>query len=154
MSNKIIKIINRKALHDYSVIKKLEAGIVLTGTEVKSIRNGNAQLKSAWIDISPTNELIAHDIYIGKYTQGNIFNHEERRDRKLLVHKEQIKELKRDVTAKGITIIPTKIYQKNSKFKVEVSLMKGKKDHDKRHALREKEEKKDMARQLKERNKR
>ncbi len=149
MSTKKVSFINKKAFHDYTIIRKLEAGIVLTGTEVKSIKHGNLQIKSSWIDVDDNDEVQLHDVYIGHYTHGNIFNHEVRRTRKLLLHKRQILQLKKDMTTASMTIVPLKIYQKKYNIKCELALVKGKKNYDKRRALQEKQEKLELARQLK-----
>ena len=142
---------NKKANHDYFIEETIEAGIVLQGTEVKSIRKGKVQLKDAFVRIR-NNEAWISNMHISPYEQGNRFNHEPLRSRKLLLHKKQINELiglqKRD----GFTIIPIKMYLKDGFAKVLIGLGKGKKNYDKRHDLKSKEAKRDIERAFKSRN--
>ena len=128
-----IKIIaqNKKAWHDYFVLEQMEAGIELVGTEVKSIRNGGVNLKDSFCSVK-NGELFARGVHISPYEKGNIFNRDPRRDRRLLMHKREIRRLAASVQQDGLTLIPLKFYLKNSKIKVEVGLCKGKKLYDKR----------------------
>lgn len=129
---------NKKAYFDYTILQELEAGIVLTGTEIKSIRKGSIDLKDTFINIK-NNEAYLLNMYIAKYEEGNIFNHDERRTRKLLLHKKEIKKLKEEKNTEGLTIIPLKLYFKKNKVKILIGLCKGKKLYDKRAALKEKD---------------
>lgn len=139
---------NRKAHHDYFIVYELECGIELKGTEVKSIRKSSVSIKEAWCDIN-NDELIIKGMHIAPYEQGNRFNVDEKRDRKLLAHKTEILRLNQDVAAKGMTIIPLKVYAAaNGKIKVQIALCKGKHTYDKREALKEKDIKREIARGL------
>jgi len=135
----MIKVIatNRKAFHEYHISEKVEAGIMLTGTEVKSLRAGHLQMSDAyaWED---NGELFLENLHIPEYKQGNVHNHEPQRQRKLLLHRKEIDKLASKSQEKGLTIIPLKIYFKNSWVKVELGLGKGKKLHDKRETLKKK----------------
>ena len=122
---------NKKAWHDYFVLEQLEAGIALIGTEVKSIRNGGVNLKDSFCTVKD-GELLARGIHISPYEKGNIFNRDPLRDRRLLVHKREIRRLFDAVKQDGLTIVPLKLYLKNSKIKLEIGLCKGKKLYDKR----------------------
>lgn len=124
---------NKKAWHDYFVLEQLEAGIALIGTEVKSIRNGGVNLKDSFCTVKD-GELLARGIHISPYEKGNIFNRDPLRDRRLLVHKREIRRLFDAVKQDGLTIVPLKLYLKNSKIKLEIGLCKGKKLYDKRAA--------------------
>lgn len=145
-----IKIIskNKRAYHDYQINETIEAGIELQGTEVKSLRAGKVNLADGWVEISAQTEAWLMDIHIGLYEQGNRANHDERRPRRLLLHKHELKKLRRAVQEQGFSIIPTKIYFKNSRIKLECGLGKGKKLHDKRNASRDKDAKRDVERAL------
>lgn len=143
-----MEILNRKARHDYFVEDTYEAGIVLTGTEIKSIRNGNCNIKDCY-GIIKNNEVYLLNMYIGQYKEGNIFNHEETRSRKLLLHKKEIKKIAQAITLKGYTIVPLKLYLKNNKLKVELGICHGKKDYDKRESIKEKDIKRDIEKRLK-----
>ena len=138
-----MEIQNRKANFDYEIIDTFEVGIVLTGTEIKSIRLGKANLKDSYAIIK-NNEIYLLNMHISKYDQGNIFNHEETRTRKLLMHKKEILKLRDKLDLEGFTLIPIKLYFKGSKAKILLGLAKGKKNYDKREAIK----KKDIARQL------
>ena len=127
--------VNRAASHNYFLSDKFEAGILLTGTEVKSIRAGRANLKDAY-GLVKDNELWLLNAHIGPYTHGNIFNHEPLRTRKLLVHAEEIRKLIGKTQQKGMTLIPTRLYFKNGRAKVEMALAKGKQLWDKRETER------------------
>jgi SsrA-binding protein len=126
---------NRAAFHNYFIEDKFEAGIMLRGTEVKSIRNGRANLKDAY-GIVKDGEVFLLNAHIGPYDHGNIFNHDPLRTRKLLMHKQEIRKLIGKTQAKGITLIPLRIYFKNGKAKVELALAKGKQTWDKRETER------------------
>lgn len=129
---------NKKAYFDYFVEESLEAGIVLVGTEIKSIRQGSIDLKDSFINIKQ-NEAYIINMYIAKYEEGNIFNHEERRTRKLLLHKKEIAKLKEKVKIDGLTLIPLKLYFKKNKVKILVGICRGKKLYDKRASIKEKD---------------
>ena len=139
---------NKKAFHDYFILDTYEAGIELKGTEIKSVRLGHANLKDAFIRFK-NDEAFIENMHIAPYEQGNIFNHEPLRNRKLLLHKKQIKKLQREVKENGLTVVPTKLYFNTSKLKVEIALARGKKLYDKRQDLKAKDAKRDMERALK-----
>ena len=134
----MIEIKNKKAYFDYTVLDSIEAGISLVGTEIKSIRKGSVDLKDTFITIK-NNEAFILNMYIAKYEEGNIFNHDERRTRKLLLHKSEIKKLKEKVSTEGLTLIPLKLYFKKSYVKVLIGLCKGKKLYDKRASIKERD---------------
>ena len=142
---------NRKARHDYFIHDTYEAGIALTGTEVKSLRQGKVNLKDSFCRIE-NGEVLLVGMHISPYEQGNRFNHEPLRTRKLLLHKYEIMKLLGITKEKGYTLIPLNLYFKKGKVKVTVGLATGKKLYDKRQALAEKEAKRDIERKLKERN--
>lgn len=139
---------NKKAFHDYFILDTYEAGIELKGTEIKSARKGSVNLKDSFIRIK-NNEAFIENMHIAPYEQGNLFNHEPLRTRKLLLHKKQIQKLQKEVKENGLTIVPTKVYFNTSKLKVEIALAKGKKLYDKRQSLKEKDAKRDVERALK-----
>jgi len=143
---------NRKARHDYFVEETIEAGIALVGTEVKSIRAGKCNLKEAYADVS-NGEIIILGMHISPYEQGNIFNVDPLRPRKLLLHKREIARFAGLVSQQGYTLIPLSLYLKNGKVKVALGLCRGKKNYDKRDALLEKAHKRDMEREMKNANK-
>ena len=128
---------NKKAFHDYFILDTYEAGIELKGTEIKSVRLGHVNLKDAFIRFK-NDEAFIENMHIAPYEQGNIFNHEPLRNRKLLLHKKQIKKLQREVKENGLTVVPTKLYFNTSKLKVEIALARGKKLYDKRQDLKAK----------------
>lgn len=134
----MIEVKNKRAYFDYTVLEDLEVGIALSGTEIKSVRNGSVDLKDSFINIK-NNEAFIINMYIAKYEEGNIFNHEERRTRKLLLHKKEILKLKEKVKLDGVTLIPLKLYFKKNKVKILMGICKGKKLYDKRAALKEKD---------------
>ena len=138
-----MEILNRKARHDYFIEEKYECGIVLTGTEIKSIRDGKANIKDSYAIIRK-NELFLLNMFISHYKEGNIFNHNETRTRKLLMHKKEILKLNDKITLQGYTLIPLKVYFKSNKAKVLLGLCKGKKNYDKRESIKER----DIKRQL------
>ena len=141
---------NRKAHHDYFIHETYEAGIALTGTEVKSLRQGKANLKDSFCRIEH-GELLLLGMHISPYEQGNRFNHDPLRTRRLLMHKYEILKLFGKTKEKGYTLIPLNLYFKKGKVKVTVALVSGKKLYDKRQALAEKEAKRDIERRMKER---
>ncbi|MDL2293992.1 SsrA-binding protein SmpB [Ruminococcaceae bacterium OttesenSCG-928-D13] len=123
--------VNRKARHEYHVLENIEAGIELVGTEVKSIRMGNVNLKEAWAEVRGS-EMYLLDMHISPYEKGNIFNRDPVRKRRLLLHKSEIRRLQQQVKTKGLTLVPLSLYLKGSLVKVELGLCKGKKLYDKR----------------------
>lgn len=130
---------NRKARHDFHIDETFEAGIVLTGTEVKALRAGRASLVDGFVAVD-RGEAWLENVYIPEYTEGTWTNHAPRRKRKLLLHRRQIEELDRESSAKGHTIVPLALYFVDGRAKVEIALARGKKEYDKRHALRERQE--------------
>ncbi len=142
---------NKKANHDYFIEETIEAGIVLQGTEIKSVRNGKVQLKDAFVRIR-NNEAWISNMHVSPYEQGNRFNHEPLRSRKLLLHKKQINELIGLSKQDGFSIIPIKMYLKDGFAKVLIGMGKGKKNYDKRDDLKKKEAKRDIERAFKSRN--
>lgn len=139
---------NRRATHDFSILETFEAGIVLTGTEVKSLRNNGGSLQEAYVRVLE-DELWLIGCHIAYYRFGNVHNHEERRDRKLLMHKREINKLRVATQEKGLTIIPLALYLKDGRVKIRIGTAKGKKTVDKRHSIKERDEKRDMARSIK-----
>ena len=133
-----MEILNRKAKHDYFIINEYEAGISLLGTEIKSIKKGSANINDSFGKVK-NGEIFLLNMYIAPYEEGNIFNHEERRDRKLLLHKKEILKINEQVTLKRYTIIPLKLYFKNGKVKILIGVCQGKKLYDKRQSIKEKE---------------
>ena len=142
---------NRKARHDYFILESYEAGIELTGTEVKSIRAGGLNLKDSWIAIED-GEAYIKQMHISPYEKGNIFNKDPLRERRLLLHKREIMKLLGQIQQEGLTLIPISVYFKGSRVKVQVGLCKGKKLHDKRDSIAERDAKRTIDRALKERN--
>lgn len=147
-----MEILNRRARHDYFIEEEYECGIVLTGTEIKSIRDGKCNLKGCYAIIRD-NELYILNMFISHYKEGNIFNHNETRSRKLLMHKKEILKLNDKVRLEGYTLIPLKMYFKNNKAKILLGLCKGKKNYDKRETLKENDIKKNIAKAVKNNNK-
>lgn len=141
---------NRKARHDYQILDSYETGIALVGTEVKSLRAGNINLKDSYVDVSG-DELYLVGAYIAPYEQGNINNHEPERKRKLLMHKREILRLAATVTEKGLTLVPLRVYFKQGKVKVEIGLAKGKQTVDKRESIKERDAKREIERAMKNR---
>ena len=139
---------NKKAFHDYFIEEKIEAGISLSGTEVKSLRQGKCSVKEAFIKIE-NGQVTIFQMHISPYEQGNIFNKDPIRPRRLLLHKKEILKLESRIKEKGYTLVPLSVYFSGSYAKVEVGLAKGKKLYDKRHDLAEKDAKRDMDRALK-----
>lgn len=142
---------NRKAFHEYFVLERFEAGIELAGTEVKSIRAGNVNLKDSFCTIK-NGELFVRGMHISPYEQGNIFNRDPVRARRLLMHKREIVKLNARIMQDGVALIPLSLYFKDSKVKVELGLCKGKKLHDKRDSIAARDAKREMDRAMKERN--
>ena len=142
---------NKKAFHEYFVIESFEAGISLSGTEVKSIRAGGVNLKDSWCSVDG-GELIIKQMHISPYDHGNIFNREPKRDRKLLMHKREIMRLFGTVKQEGLTLIPLSIYFKGSLVKVQLGLCKGKQLHDKRATAAKRDANRAIDRALKEQN--
>ena len=140
------EIVNRKARHEYHFIQEYEAGISLLGTEVKSIRLGNANMSDAYC-LLKDGQVILKNLYIAEYEHGNIFNHEAKRDRILLLKKSEIKKIERKIKEKGLTLIPYKIYfSDRGLIKVEIVLAQGKKTYDKRETIKERDNKRMMDR--------
>lgn len=143
-----MEIINRQASHNYFIEDRIEAGIALTGTEIKSIRNGKCNIKDSYAIIK-NYEVYLLNTHISEYEQGNIFNHEETRTRKLLLHKKEILKLNNKLTLEGYTLIPLRIYFKKNIAKVELGLCKGKHTFDKKEALKEKDIKRELSKEIK-----
>jgi SsrA-binding protein len=139
---------NRKARHDYFLEERFEAGIALTGTEIKSVRAGKVQFKDAYISIYK-GEAWIKGMHISPYEHGNIFNHDETRDRKLLLHKYEISKLFQKVRLRGYTLVPTKMYLKDGRAKMEIALAKGKDLYDKRETEKLRDAKRQMEKALK-----
>jgi len=140
-----ITISNRKARHDYFILEALETGIVLTGTEVKSLRKGNANLQDSYADLK-NGEVWLEGMHISPYEHGSISNHEPTRRRKLLLQKKQIRKLIGSLKEKGLTLVPLSVYFKGPYAKVELALVRGKKSYDKREAIAKRDAERDMAR--------
>ena len=141
---------NRKARHDYFIHETFETGLALVGTEVKSLRAGKANLKDSYAMIKD-GEIFVENVHVSPYDQGNIFNHDPLRARKLLMHKSEIVKLFAKTREKGFTLVPLKIYFKNGKAKLELALASGKHNYDKRQDLHEKAAKREVERALKDR---
>jgi len=146
-NNRTVEIKNRKAKYEYHIIQTYEAGIVLTGTEVKSIREGKANINEAYCQFDKNNELWIKNMHISEYKLGYHYNHEPKRDRKLLLKKSEIKKLYRRVLEKGNTIVPLRVYfSERGLVKIEIAAAQGKKAYDKRHTIKEKDMKRDKSR--------
>ena len=143
-----MEILNRKVNFDYEILDTFEAGIVLTGTEIKSIRLGKCNLKDSYAIIK-NNEIFILNMHISQYEQGNRFNHEEARTRKLLMHKKEILKLRDKLEIEGFTLVPIKLYFKGSKAKLLIGLAKGKKNYDKRESIKKKDIERQIAKDLK-----
>ncbi len=139
---------NRKAFHEYFIEDRYEAGIVLKGTEIKSVRKGHVQLKDSYVSFID-NEAFIKEMHISPYEYGNIFNHDETRPRKLLLHKTEIRKLQDKVKLKGYTIVPIRMYLSKGKAKMEIALAKGKDLHDKRNSEKEKTAKREIEKAMK-----
>ena len=133
-----MEIVNRKAKFNYFIKDEIECGIVLIGTEIKSIRKGSVSLDDSYARIK-NGEVFLTNTYIAKYEEGNIFNHEERRERKLLLHKSEINKLSKLIELEGVTLVPLKIYFKKNKAKVLLGVCKGKKLYDKREVIKKRD---------------
>ncbi len=141
---------NRKAFHDYEILETFEAGIVLLGTEIKSLRDHGGSLQDAYVQVSK-GQIYLKNANIAHYKYGNIHNHEEKRERKLLLHKKEIKKINTALQEKGLTAVPLGMYLSNKGFvKVKIALAKGKKLFDKRDSIKEREQKRSVDRMLKE----
>ncbi len=141
--------LNRQATHEYFILERIEAGIVLDGGEVKSLRLGNVNLKDSFC-IMQNNELVIKNMHIAVYEKAGAFNvKDSRRDRKLLLHREEITKLNAKISQKGLTLIPLKLYFKQALIKMELGLCQGKHTYDKKHSLMEKDIKRENERQLK-----
>jgi SsrA-binding protein len=140
--------VNRKATHEYAILQTFEAGIVLVGTEVKSLRQGKANLVDGYAKLE-MNEVWLVNVNISEYTQGNINNHDPRRERKLLMNRSEIRKLIGKTKEKGLTLIPLRLYFKNGKVKVELALAKGKKVYDKRRDIAKKDFQREQERRIK-----
>jgi SsrA-binding protein len=153
MSKEGIKVVaqNRKARHDYFIEETYEAGIVLTGTEIKSIRAGRANLIDSYCSIR-NGEISVLNLHISPYEQGNRYNHDPLRPRKLLLHKGEINKLFGHMKVKGMSLIPLRLYLKGGFCKIEIGLAKGKKNYDKRETIKQKDAQRDIQRALRERN--
>ena len=141
---------NRRARHDYHLLERLEAGLTLTGTEVKSLRSGQASLQRAFADVRD-GEVWLVGAHIPEYAQGNVANHDPDRDRKLLLHRREIDSLLGKVREKGLTLVPTKLYFKNGRVKVEIAVARGKEQRDKRRDIAERDARRQIDRAMKER---
>lgn len=149
-----VKIIseNRKARHDFSILETFEAGIALTGTEVKSLRAGRANMKDSYAQLTKQAEVFVYNLHISPYDHGNIFNHEPLRPRRLLLHRSEINKLIGKVREKGYALVPLKLYFKRGLVKMELALAVGKKLYDKRQDMAKRDAKREMERALKERS--
>ncbi len=145
-----MEIYNRKARHDYFIEDTYEAGIELTGTEIKSIRAGNCNIKDSYAIIR-NKEVFLINMFVSPYKEGNIFNHQETRTRKLLLHKKEINKLEEKIEQQGLTLIPIKLYFKNNKLKVELAVCRGKNNYDKRETIKERDIKRSIEKQIKNR---
>ena len=133
-----MEIINREAKFNYFILEEIECGIVLLGTEIKAIRDGKTNLKDSYAIIK-NNEVFLLNMYIGEYEEGNIFNHDPRRTRKLLLHNSEIKKLKKEIEQDGCTLVPLKLYFSKNRVKILLGLCKGKKSFDKRETIKNRE---------------
>ena len=154
MGKESVKIIanNKKAWHDYFIEDKIEAGIELVGTEVKSIRQGHCSIKEAFIRIDKNNEVMIYGMHISPYERGNIFNKDPMRVKKLLMHRYEINKIEGKIAEKGYTLVPLKVYFKGSLVKVSIGLAKGKKLYDKRQDIAKKDMRREAEREFKVRN--
>ena len=142
---------NRKAFHDYEIMDRLEAGIALLGTEIKSLRTGGAHIREAYVRPAG-GELWLYGAHIAPYKAGSYQNHEPTRPRKLLLHRRQIREWAEEVTQRSLTIVPLNMYLKDGKAKVEIGLARGRRAYDKRQAIAKRDAEREMQRALRERN--
>ena len=146
-----MEIVNKKAYFNYFIDNEIEAGIVLKGTEIKSVRKGSVNLTDSYVRIKK-NEAYIINMFIDKYDEGNIFNHEPTRERKLLLHKKEIKRLLELTSRDGYTLVPVKLYIKNDKAKISIGIAKGKKLYDKRNDIAKKDMRREAERDFKVRN--
>lgn len=154
MAEQKIKIIseNRKARHDFTIHETFEAGISLTGTEVKSLRAGKANMKDSYAQVTKNAEVFVYNLHISPYDHGNIFNHDPLRSRRLLLHRAEINRLIGKVKEKGFALVPLKLYFKRGLVKMELALATGKKLYDKRQDMAKRDARREMERALKERS--
>lgn len=143
-----VEINNRKAKYNYQVLDKIEAGIVLTGTEIKSLRGGRANIKDSYATVK-NGEVFLINMHISAYENGNIFNHDETRTRKLLLHKNEILKLNDKIRLEGFTLVPLKVYLKSGKAKVLIGVCKGKKSYDKREDIKKRDVERELRSKLK-----
>lgn len=143
-----MEILNKKARFDYFIEDEYEAGIVLKGTEIKSIRKGSANLKDSYAIIR-NDEIFLLNMFISPYSEGNRFNHEETRTRKLLLNKKEIKKIKNKLEIEGYTLVPIKLYFKNNKAKILLGIAKGKKNYDKRETIKKRAQEREMKKLMK-----
>ena len=143
-----MEIVNRKAKYNYQIFETIEAGIVLTGTEIKSLKMGKANIKDSYARIK-NNEIFLINMHISSYENGNIFNHDETRERKLLLHKKEILKFRDKIKLEGYTIVPLKVYLKNGRAKVLIGLAKGKKNYDKREDIKKRDIERNIRARLK-----
>ena len=143
-----MEILNRKAKYNYQIFETLEAGIVLTGTEIKSLRLGKANIKDSYARVK-SNEVFLINMHISSYDNGNIFNHDETRERKLLLHKKEIFKFRDKIKLEGYTLVPLKVYLKDGRAKVLIGLAKGKKNYDKREDIKKKDIERNIRAKLK-----
>ena len=142
-----MKILNRKANYSYFILDKIECGIELKGTEIKSIRKGSCDIRDSFA-IVKNNEVFVLNMYVSKYKEGNTFNHDERRTRKLLLHKNEIKKLREKKEREGVTLVPLEVYFKGSNAKLLLGICKGKKNYDKRETIKQR----DLDREIRRKN--
>jgi len=143
-----MEILNKKAKFDYFIEEEYEAGIVLTGTEIKSIRKGSANLKDSY-SIIKHDEIFLLNMFISQYNEGNRFNHDENRTRKLLLHKKEILKIKKSLEIEGYSLIPLKLYFKSGKAKILLGLGKGKKNYDKRETIKKRDQEREIRKMVK-----
>ena len=143
-----MEILNKRAKFDYFIEEEIEAGIVLTGTEIKSIRNGNCNIKDCY-GIVKNGEIYLLNMYIGEYKEGNLFNHQETRSRKLLLHKKEIKKISQQIELNGLTLVPLKGYFKDNHFKILLGICRGKKTYDKRETIKKRDIERDIKSRMK-----
>ena len=143
-----MEIVNRRAKFDYFIEEEYEAGIVLTGTEIKSVRNGHCNIKDCY-GIVRNDEVFLLNMYIEQYKEGNLFNHSETRSRKLLLHKKEIKKIKNSIEVLGLTLIPLKLYFKENHLKVLLGVCRGKKNYDKRETIKERDIQREVHKKIK-----
>ncbi|MBQ7140451.1 MAG: SsrA-binding protein SmpB [Bacilli bacterium] len=143
-----MEILNKKAKFDYFIEEEYEAGIVLTGTEIKSIRKGSANLKDSYAIIK-YDEIFLLNMFISQYNEGNRFNHDENRTRKLLLHKKEILKIKKSLEIEGYSLVPLKLYFKSGKAKILLGLGKGKKNYDKRETIKKRDQEREIRKMVK-----